>query len=50
MYEVAEAPTNAALATVEATTGFAEIRDGREFAVDGATGVPARVQRVAGFL
>jgi len=50
MDEVAEAAAHAALATIEAATGFAEIGDGGQFAVDGATGVPATVERVAGFL
>jgi hypothetical protein len=48
--EVAEAAADAALAAIKATAGFAEVGDGGEFAVDGAAGVPARVQRVAGFL
>lgn len=48
--EVAEAAADAALAAVEATARFSEIGDGRQLAVDGATGVPARVERVAGFL
>jgi hypothetical protein len=50
MYEVAEAAAHTALAAVETTAGFAEIGDGREFAVDGAAGVPAAVERVARFL
>jgi len=50
MDKVAEAAADTALATVETTAGLAEIGDGREFAVDGAAGVPARVERVAGFL
>ena len=47
MYEVAETAANAALARVQATAGLAEVGDGGEFAVDGAAGVPARVERVA---
>ena len=50
MDKVAEAAADTALAAVETTAGLAEIGDGREFAVDGAAGVPARVERVAGFL
>lgn len=50
MDKVAEAATDTALAAVEATAGLAEIGDGREFAVDGAASVPARVERVACFL
>jgi hypothetical protein len=43
MNEVAEATTYTAFSRIETTTGFSEIRDGGEFAVDGTTGVPARV-------
>lgn len=50
MDEVAEAAADAALAAVEAAAGLAEVCHGREFAVDGPRGVPARVQRVAGGL
>ena len=50
MDEIAEAASNASFPTVQPTTGFAEIGDGRELAVDGASCIPARVQRVAGFL
>jgi hypothetical protein len=50
MDKVAEAATDTAFAAVEATAGFAEIGDRRKFAVDGAAGVPARVESVAGFL
>lgn len=50
MYEVAEAAAHAALARVEAAAGLAEIGYGRELAVYGAAGVPARVEVVAGFL
>lgn len=50
MYEVAEAAPHAAFARVEAAAGFPEVRDGRELAVDGAAGVPARVECVAGLL
>jgi hypothetical protein len=50
MYEVAEAAAHTALAAVETTAGFAEIGNGREFAVDGAARVPAAVERVARFL
>lgn len=50
MDEVAEAAAHAALAAVEAAAGFAEVRHRRQLAVDGPRRVPARVQRVAGFL
>ena len=50
MDKVAEAAADAAFATVQTTTGFAEIGHGREFAVDGTTSIPARVEGVAGFL
>jgi len=50
MNKVAEAATDAALAAIEPTARFAEVGDGREFAVDGATSVPARVERIASFL
>lgn len=48
--EVAEAAAHAALARVEAAARLAEIRHGRQLAVDGARGVPARVERVARLL
>jgi hypothetical protein len=47
MYEIAEAAADAALAGVQAAARFSEIGDGRQFAVDGAAGVPARVEGVA---
>lgn len=50
MDEVAEAAADAALATVKAAAGLAEVGDGAELAVDGAGGVPARVEVVAGAL
>lgn len=50
MDEVAEAASDTAFAAVKTTAGFAEIGHGREFAVDGTAGVPARVEGVAGFL
>jgi len=50
MYEVAEAAADAALAAVQPAARLAEVGDGRELAVDGARGVPARVQGVAGLL
>ena len=50
MNKVAKAAADTAFAAVKATAGFAEIGDGREFAVYGAAGVPARVEGVAGFL
>ena len=48
--EVAEAAADTALAAVEATARLPEVCDGRELAVDGASGVPARVELVAGGL
>lgn len=50
MYEIAEAASDAAFAAVEAAAGFTEVGDGGEFAVDGAGGVPAGVEGVAGLL
>lgn len=50
MDEVAEAAAHATLAAVQPTTGLAEVRDGAELAVDGAAGVPAGVEGVAGGL
>lgn len=50
MYEVAEAAAHAALAAVQATARLAEIGDGRQFAINGAGGVPARVEVVASLL
>jgi hypothetical protein len=50
MDEIAKTATDATLTAIEPTTGFAEIGDGREFAVDGATGVPAAIEGIAGFL
>ena len=50
MNEVAEAASHTALAAVEPTARLAEVRHGRELAVDGARGVPARVEGVAGLL
>ncbi len=43
MYEITEASSNTTFAAVQSTAGFAEIRDGTEFAVYRAAGVPARV-------
>lgn len=50
MDEVAEAAADAALAAVEAAAGLAEVGDGAQLAVDGPSGVPARVELVAGAL
>jgi len=50
MDEIAEPAAHAALAAVQSAARLAEIRDRREFAVDGARGVPAAVESVAGFL
>lgn len=50
MNKIAEPAAHAALPAVQAATRFAEIGDGGKFAVDGPRGVPARVERVTGFL
>lgn len=50
MYEIAEPAPHAPLAAVEPAARFAEIGDGGKFAVDGAGGIPATVEGVAGFL
>ena len=50
MNEVAEPAAHTTLSGIESAARLAEVRDGREFAVDGAAAVPARVQGVAGFL
>lgn len=50
MDKVTEAAAHTALAAVEATAGFSEIRHGGELAIDGAAGVPARVERIARLL
>lgn len=50
MDEVAEAAAHTALAAVEATARLTEVRDGAQLAVDGARGVPAAVEVVAGLL
>lgn len=48
--EVAKPAAHAAFAAVEPAAGFAEVGHGRELAVDGAGGVPAAVEGVAGGL
>ena len=50
MNEIAKATAHTALAAVKSTTCFAKIGNGREFAVDRATGVPTTVKGIAGFL
>jgi hypothetical protein len=50
MNKIAEATSDTSFPTVQPTTGFTEVGNGRELAVDGACRVPAGVQRVAGFL
>lgn len=50
MDEVTEPATDAPLAAVQPTARLAEVRHGRQLAVDGARGVPARVEVVAGGL
>jgi len=44
VHEVAEAPTRAFSHLVLATAGFAEVRDGRELAVDGQSVIPSVVK------
>jgi hypothetical protein len=48
--EVAEATTNATLARVKTAAGLAEVGDGAQLAVNGASGVPAVVELIAGGL
>lgn len=50
MYEITKPAPDAPLAAIQPTARFPEIGDGRQLAVDGPRGVPARVQRVAGLL
>lgn len=50
MNEITKPPSHTPFAAVEAAAGFAEIGDRGEFAVDGTSGVPARVEGVAGEL
>ena len=50
MDEIAEPAPHASFPAVEAATGFSEIGDGGQLAVDGARGVPAAVKGVAGLL
>lgn len=50
MDEIAEAGAHAPLARVEPAARLAKVRHGAQLAVDGARGVPARVEGVAGLL
>lgn len=50
MNKVAETASDTALARVESAAGFPKVCDGREFAVDGTTGVPTRIEGVTGGL
>lgn len=50
MNEIAEPASDTAFPTIQSAAGLAEIGDRAELAVDGARGVPAGVERVAGFL
>lgn len=50
MNEIAKAAAHTALTAIQSTTRFAEIGNGREFAVDRATSVPTTVEGIAGFL
>jgi len=48
--KIAEPASHTTFPAVQSAAGFTEVGDWRELAVDGACGVPARVQRVTGFL
>jgi len=50
MYEIAKASSHTAFTGVQSAACFAKVGDGGQLAVDGARGVPARVECVAGFL
>ena len=50
MNEIAEPAPHASFPAIQPTARLPEVRHGAELAVDGARGVPARVERVAGFL
>ena len=50
MYEVAESSSDASLTTVQSTTGFSEVGDRGELAVDRACRIPPGVEGVAGLL
>jgi hypothetical protein len=50
MDEIAEAASHTALTTVQTTTGFSKIGDGRQFAVDGPGSVPSRIESITGLL
>lgn len=50
MDEIAETTADTSLPAIQSATGFAEVGDGRELAVDRARSVPSGVQGVAGFL
>lgn len=50
MDKIAEAAAYTAFSAVQATTGFAEIRHRRQFAVYRPAGIPARIECVARFL
>lgn len=48
--EIAETASDTSFSTIEPAACFAEIGNGREFAVDRSCGIPARVERIAGLL
>jgi len=50
MNEITETASNTSFPAIQSATRFAEIRDGRELAVDGPRRVPAGVEGVAGLL
>ncbi len=50
MYEITKSASDASFPRIQPAAGFTEIGDGRELAVDGASGVPAGIEGVAGFL
>ena len=50
MDEIAEPASHASLPAIQPTARFSEVGHGRELAVDGARGVPAGIEGVAGGL
>lgn len=50
MNKIAKTSPHTPFPTIEPATRFSEIRHGRQFAVDGASGVPAGIESIAGRL
>jgi len=50
MNKITKPTSHTTFPTIQPTTSFAEIGDGRQLAVDGTSGVPAGVEGIAGFL